>query len=91
MIGGVKGRAMGAVLVVLSVGLLALILWLRARGELGRGRRAAALWVAFGIVGFWALAVVTGSRVPWWGIVGFGALIGLAEFARSRSFGGAGE
>jgi len=28
---------MGTILVALSAGLLALILWLRARGELGRG------------------------------------------------------
>ncbi len=76
---------MGAVLVVLSLGLLATILWLRARGDLGRGRLAAALWMAFGIVGFWALAVVTGARVPLWGIVGFGAIIGLSEWARSRA------
>ncbi len=78
---------MGAVLVVLSLGLLATILWLRARGDLGRGRLAAALWMAFGIVGFWALAVVTGARVPLWGIVGFGAIIGLSEWARSRALG----
>jgi len=81
----------GAILVVLSVGLLALILWLHARGDLGRGRLAAALWTLFGIVGFWALATVTGARVPWWGIVGFGAIIGLSEWARSRALGGAGE
>jgi len=82
---------MGAILVALSVGLLALILWLRARGDLGRGRRAAALWVLFGILGFWALAVVTGARVPFWGILGFGALIGLSEWERSRALGGARE
>lgn len=82
---------MGAILVVLSLGLLALILWLRARGDLGRGRLAAALWVAFGILGFWALATLVGARVPLWGVVGFGALIGLSEWARSRALGGAGD
>jgi amino acid transporter len=82
---------MGAVLVVLSVVLLAIILWLRARGDLGRGRLAAALWMAFGILGFWALAVMTGARVPAWGIVGFGALIGLSEWVRSRALGREGE
>ena len=82
---------MGAILVALSAGLLALILWLRARGVLGRGRLAAALWTLFGILGFWALAVATGARVPFWGILGFGALIGLSEWARSRALGGAGE
>ena len=76
---------MGAILVVLSVGLLVLILWLRARGDLGRGRLAAGLWMAFGILGFWALAVVTGARVPLWGVIAFGAIIGLSEWARSRA------
>jgi hypothetical protein len=51
------------------------------------------LWILFGIAGFWALAVLTGARVPWWGIAGFGALISLAEWARAgaRRGGGVGQ